>query len=295
MATIKFDDFSITLRKVRVHDNYHGPLNYRIEVGTGGMIWGNFYRNGSLKYLNHGIDEGIRVYHALGGGGIFGYRQFHRGYVERLTPDHPKYVDSEHRKLSLAEVLIDRAIDEIGDVKFEGHPYETTEFSSLDEVLAILGKLKTSQERKQDARSLVNVLGHVPIISPYVLKTGYNVVTYSATKGCGERCPGCLFVDGQGRIVERTLDDLKNQHQVYRGILGDDDYNDVVDFDVFIGNNRGMGGDFNNFLGFAREVREMHRPGAKIFVFAHPEDILRVGSDIAELKGIIDDVDVGAK
>ena len=155
-------------------------------------------------------------------------------------------------------------------VRHEKLDYEM-EVPTDEDLLVFFRKIKSLSELEIIAQQLNNLLGPMDIVHPDIGDRDY--LAFSFSQGCDGGCVKCNFQHNR-RLIPRSQKELHNQIEFYKNIFSPDER---ARFEIFAGNHRGLGIDFELFAKHIGRIRnDAGMGGGRVFAFCNAEDILRL-------------------
>jgi hypothetical protein len=140
-----------------------------------------------------------------------------------------------------------------------------------DDIIDFFKKIKSRTELAAIAGELNTLLGAMDIIHPAMGDLDY--LAFSLSQGCDGGCLKCNFQHNR-HLSARSEDEISNQIDFYKKLYSSQEREK---FEIFAGNHRGLGIDFELFTAHISKIRnEAGMRSARVFAFCNAEDILRL-------------------
>ncbi len=226
------------------------------------------YRSGILKSVSDRNSETIRT---LGGSLVDIEPDVKSGGYITSIPTSQQMERFERTTTSL-ETIKERVLagDKISITRHEHREYEH-EVPTDEDILSLFKKLKNRATLLNLAQQVNKHLGAMDIIHPDVGDRDY--LAFSFSQGCDGGCLKCNF-QHKRKLLPRSKQELEEQIVFYKTIFSEQER---AQFEIFAGNHRGLGIDFDLFKEHINRVRrDAGMREGKVFVFCNAEDILRL-------------------
>jgi hypothetical protein len=140
-----------------------------------------------------------------------------------------------------------------------------------DDITDFFKKIKSRSELDAIAIELNTLLGAMDIIHPAIGDLDY--LAFSLSQGCDGGCLKCNFQHNR-HLRPRSEDEISSQIDFYKKLYSQQEREK---FEIFAGNHRGLGIDFELFTAHITKIRnEAGMRSGKVFAFCNAEDILRL-------------------
>ena len=246
------------------------------EVGTVPKYYLNFpndimaavYKPGIIKSVSDRHSETIRT---LGGSLVALEPDVQTGGYITCAPTKLQ-LKRFQQALSNLETLRDFVLagGKISLIRHEKLDYEV-EIPTDEDMLNFFSKIKSLSELETIACQLNDLLGPMDIVHPDIGDRDY--LAFSFSQGCDGGCVKCNFQHDR-RLKPRSQEEIQKQIVFYKNIFSSDER---ARFEIFAGNHRGLGIDFELFAEHIGRIRnDAGMRGGRVFAFCNAEDILRL-------------------
>lgn len=226
------------------------------------------YRSGMVKSIG---DVDLATFRTLGGSLVVLETDIKTGGY--LTH---KVTEEDRRRFS---AVMDDLI-EIGECFGQGRQSSIEYFEQLEyepdvpteeEIRAFFRRIKSPGELESIAARINALLGPMDIVHPTIGDLDY--LAYSLSSGCDGGCAKCSFHHVRN-LTPRSEAEVQAQIDLYRGLFP---ARERAQFEIFAGNHRGLGIDFELFSGFVEQIRiGAGMSEGRVFTFCNAEDVLRL-------------------
>lgn len=192
------------------------------------------------------------------------------GYIT-LTPTQQQS-DQFKRALYNLEILKGSVLAGTGIsiFRYDQLEYEP-EVPADEDIYNFFRRIKGLPELEAIAQQVNNHLGAMDIVHPDIGDRDY--LAFSFSQGCDGGCVKCNF-QHKRRLVPRSKQEIQAQIDFYKKIFSEQE---LECFEIFAGNHRGLGIDFEVFSEHVGRIRnEAGIREGRIFAFCNAEDILRL-------------------
>jgi hypothetical protein len=140
-----------------------------------------------------------------------------------------------------------------------------------EEIITFFRSIKGLQELNGISEELNILLGSMDIVHPAIGDLDY--LAFSLSQGCEGGCVSCSFQHNRS-LRPRSEEEITAQTTFYRKLFS---AQELENFEIFAGNHRGLGIDFELFTQHINRIRsEAGMRRGKVFAFCNAEDILRL-------------------
>ncbi len=151
--------------------------------------------------------------------------------------------------------------------RLEYEPFVPTD----NDIVDFFKKIKSRTELAALSNELNSLLGAMDIIHPAIGDLDY--LAFSLSQGCDGGCLKCNFQHNRS-LRPRSEDEISTQIDFYKKLCSS---HEREKFEIFAGNHRGLGIDFELFTAHISKIRnEAGMRSGKVFAFCNAEDILRL-------------------
>jgi hypothetical protein len=229
-----------------------------------------FYRSGIVKSIG---DVDLATFRTLGGSLVVLETDIKTGgYLTHQVRD-----EDRQRFISVMDCLV-----EMREACREGEPLEIEYCEQMEyepdvptrqEIHDFFCRIKSLSELDALAMQINDLLGPMDIVHPTIGDLDY--LAYSLSSGCDGGCAKCSFQHMRS-LTPRSKTDLQAQISLYKNIFP---ARERAHFEIFAGNHRGLGIDFELFSSFIEQIRnDAGMTEGRVFTFCNAEDILRLSS-----------------
>ena len=228
------------------------------------------YRSGIIKGVGDISSTTLRT---LGGSFVTVEPDVKTGGYITLSPTQQE-IDQFEKTIADLEYLKDfvtsgNRIQVFRHARLEYEPFVPSDHDILD----FFKKIKSRPELDALSNELNSLLGAMDIIHPAIGDLDY--LAFSLSQGCDGGCLKCNFRHNRS-LRPRTSDDISRQIAFYRQLYSPQEREK---FEIFAGNHRGLGIDFELFTEHIGRIRNEAGMGtARVFAFCNAEDILRLNA-----------------
>lgn len=227
-----------------------------------------FYRSGIIKSVG---DVELATMRTLGGSYVAMETDVRTGgYTTMCTTQAQmvQFADTLTDLLAVRKAVL--AGEKIVVQRFEQFEYEP-DVPTDEELLTFFRNVKGPSELDSLAKRLNSRLGLIDVLHPTIGDLDYLV--FSVAQGCDGGCRKCSFQHRRS-LTPRTEEDVKSQIGLYNEIFSQKERSR---FEIFAGNHRGMGIDFELFCRYIGMIRRgAGMSDGRVFVFCIADDIVRL-------------------
>lgn len=231
-------------------------------------IIATLYRSGIVKSIG---DVEIATFRTLGGAMVVLEADIKTGgyLTHKPTEEDRAQFDATMQSLSAIGVLFAGG-ERIGIERFDQLEYEP-DVPTNDEIGSFFRRVKSLSDLDGIARRVNALLGPMDIVHPTVGDLDY--LAFSLSSGCDGGCAKCSFHHMRS-LAPRSEGDVQSQIDLYRELFP---ARERARFEIFAGNHRGLGIDFELFSTFVEQIRiGAGMTEGRVFTFCNAEDVLRL-------------------
>lgn len=226
------------------------------------------YRSGIVKSIG---DVDLATFRTLGGSMVVLETDIRTGgyLTHRLRDeDRTRFVATMNDLIGIGEDFVHA--EDIVIEHFEQLEYEP-DVPTDEEIRAFFLRIKSLPELDRIAERVNALLGPMDIVHPTIGDLDY--LAYSLSSGCDGGCAKCSFRHMRS-LISRSEADVQAQIDLYRELFPP---RERAHFEIFAGNHRGLGIDFELFSDYVQQIRiGAGMTEGRVFTFCNAEDVLRL-------------------
>lgn len=227
-----------------------------------------FYRSGIVKSIG---DVDLATFRTLGGSLVTLETDIRTGgYITLSTTaqERSRFLQVMNDLTAVGRAFAGKR--EVVIQRFEQLTYEP-DVPSDEEISSFFRRIKGLAELNTLAGRVNRHLGPLDIVHPGVGDLDY--LAFSLSSGCDGGCAKCSFQHKRS-LSPRSEREIREQIAFYTEIFPPQE---LARFDIFAGNHRGLGIDFELFCSYIGRIRnDAGMNEGRVFAFCNAEDILRL-------------------